>query len=714
MPVPKGYVLETPSSMPKGYVLDDAAPPPPAEPDFTKGEGGFYKMISPNQEQKDIPYSNVMKAAGAGYKVKSDERERYASDRRAEVLKTNPKISDPDYIKAMQLPEAVTEKPGAWGRIENYVQQKTEPTSTWRGFGAPPAGPNPALLESEANVAKRVGRVLFGIADMAPQAWSALKDSLSADPQKAADGEDRLLSMHPGTQVYNRLKEVKDDWHRDPALAAENVAGDAIGMWLADKAMAAPGKAFKNLSEWRSAVQERYRPTSTRVAGVSIPVSVGEETPDLDTGRKFTELKSRGVNAPRFKQFEARQQVAVREVIRRTAQEVAGRVASSKEPAAAMTDAAEATFENARPIYKALDGTMTPGTFDLTSTITKQAIARAKKLGLTIDLEPTVVDVKTGLPVGPGLSAKQIKAGIGMGSFREEIPAKQPLTTFVKVISELKKMQRMSADPAMRYAIGQDIEGMNATMDSALRGTPQAANWAEAGRLWRKGYALRSVAKELGAVAKGTPPEAQSPALGRRPTKLRGESLVTKLNKLASDGTFDQHGKPAGNSTLEKAFTPDQIRNLREAADILDQAQSVRVGKDKGKGLAHAIAGNKGPLYAAGAGMAFGALRGGLWEAVAGAVGAGTLTGLGYLLRNVGENWLAEAMTEREGVVALKAAQAAKTQAQLDAAIAALRAAGQTAAASSAAQQQTKTLQELKSEAARRRPAGSQNADLHP
>ena len=219
---PSRFTLEseTPKTPESRFTLEDdtTAPQAPAPLDFTKGKGGTYKMLSPERELKDIPYENVMKASDAGWKVHPSERERYASDRRQDVLKTQPKISEDEYLKQMKLPEALPEKPGQWSRVEGAVQKYTEPTTVFPGVV--PTLHSPETGEFGLNFTKRVGRVLFGIPDFGAQAFSALKDSLSADPQKAKDGEDRLAAMHPGAQIYNRLQELREDWNKDPKLAA--------------------------------------------------------------------------------------------------------------------------------------------------------------------------------------------------------------------------------------------------------------------------------------------------------------------------------------------------------------------------------------------------------------------------------------------------------------------------------------------------------------
>jgi hypothetical protein len=596
--------------------------------------------------------------------MKNDVREKYAGDRRAELLKGQPKTWDEGWftdkvspaeeaLKTMELPDGLPEKPGLWSRVESGVEKVTEPTNVFPGV--PISATDPAAGEFGLNTIKRVGRVLFGVADMGPQAFSALKDTLSHDPQKAADGFQRFTEMiNPTAQVVNRLKELRDDFHTDPKLAASNVTGDLVGLWLAGRAMEAP----KGVLELRQEAERRYGPRNVTVAGANIPVAVGEAEPESAAGRKQIELKRRGVGAQKFTKLENEQQEAVKNVIRKTAQQVTGDNLTRgypREPAAAMGNAAEATFDKARPIYTALDGQLQGRTANLTkaSRITRQAIVRARRLGVVIG----------------------------------DAPAK-PLTTYARVRSQLLKIQRSTTDAALRYTIGQEVKAMNKAMDSALAGTPLADNWKEADRLWAKGYALREVADEIRAATKGTPEAEQTPGLAPVPTKLQATSLVSRLNKLVESGT------------LEKAFTDKEAANLRQSADLLNRIQKVRVGKAEMEGLLHpralhrALGGAKGPAIGAGVGFVLGGLHG----AEAGA-------GLGFLLQHIGERALVGVMTRNDGVVALKALAAAKTAAQYQTAMKTL---ARVAAASSAAQQPanqpTKSLKQLQAEAEKRKP----------
>jgi hypothetical protein len=232
--------------------------------DFTsklkgKENEGLYQMTTNGADFVGVPYSRVMEASKAGYKIKPDDRETYASDRLEEMKKNpaNKRFLTEGEFRSMELPEAASSEPsvkitrggdgsftttgndlvaGAWNNLRSGVESATEPTNNYPGKIPLGLFTPKVTAEADLNTIKRIGRTLFGIADFGPQAYSALKDSLSNDPQKAIDGEARLLQMHPAAQISGRLKELRDDWKKEPKQAVENVAGDAIGLWLGGKA----------------------------------------------------------------------------------------------------------------------------------------------------------------------------------------------------------------------------------------------------------------------------------------------------------------------------------------------------------------------------------------------------------------------------------------------------------------------------------------------
>jgi hypothetical protein len=191
---------------------------------------GLYEMKGP-KGTLHVPYSRVMEASKGGYTVEPHIREKYAADRTAE-MKKNPKLTESD-LMAMELPQVEPQAPGMWQRLEGGVQKVTTPTNLFPGI--PTNLVDPALGEMTVNTVKRIGAGLFGAVDFIPQAYGAYSDATSSDPQRASDGEGRLLDMHPATQIANRRKEVRDDWRVDPKLAVSNLIGDAGAIWASDK-----------------------------------------------------------------------------------------------------------------------------------------------------------------------------------------------------------------------------------------------------------------------------------------------------------------------------------------------------------------------------------------------------------------------------------------------------------------------------------------------
>ena len=238
--------------------------------------------------------------------------------------------------------------------------------------------------------------------------------------------------------------------------------------------MELPGKAVSGVKQW-IAPPAKYAPRLVEIAETNIPVGRGEASPSSKAGQEYLRLR-RKVGGERFAKLEKTQQEAIKTVIRRTAADTAGMVDPvpvkklikrpdgsmreievDPEPSAVLKDAATKTFDNAKPMYEKLDeaAVTIPETFNNASRVTQQAIARAKKLGVVIadapDASP-LVD-QSGQPIGVAPVAQQ------------------PLTTYMKVRSELLKMGRVTADPALRHTIGQEVEAMDANMKTALEGT---------------------------------------------------------------------------------------------------------------------------------------------------------------------------------------------------------------------------------------------------
>ncbi len=525
-------------------------------------------------------------------------------------------------------------------------------------------------------------------------------------------------------------------------IGTGDVAG-GLGTLGGNVAMYAAPEATGRLGKWSLGyAREKYGPATVELAGVKVPVSVGEAYPQGMPGRTHAMLKRSGVGSERFGAFEAAQQESAKDVIRKTAEQTSGYTPSVvsnpvrgsahpfvpfvEEPAVTMKGAAQTTLNQAKTLYQTLDASAAtvPSTFDAASKVTRQAIARAEKLGITVDMTGTtsvledangqpvsasainaadrlngirtgryvnqrvgntveVLDAQMGQPVDPNAG---VNAAIKAQTHRyvAKAPDDIPITTFIKVRSELLKIQRSTPDPALRYTIGNEVGAMDTAMENALgKNSALHQTWQTANSLWKKGRALERVGEAVRLSVKGTPQAAQAGGLVPVPTEIQGASLVKRLNKLAE-----------GN-TLKDAFTAPEIANLRESADILDRVQRVRVGKSEPRGarmLGRVAHGAIGPV----GGAIVGSLFHGLGGAEAGAM-------LGAVLQNIPEQFLVRAMTKLDGVQALRAVQAAQTPIQLQVALNRLALAAGTG---SAAQQSSRErLRQLQQEAARLNPS---------
>jgi hypothetical protein len=490
------------------------------------------------------------------------------------------------------------------------------------------------------------------------QGKQAFDPSLSA-PERIGHGMAAALPL-VGPWAANVGETLgKEAGAGDYAGAAGTVAGNAA-LALGPKAV---GKVLPKVAKTINS----YAPRQVEVGGEKVPVLVGEAAPESRPGRLQTNLKRSGAAAERFEKVEGKQQQAVKDVIRNTAQKTSGVIGPMQaEPSAVVNDAATAAYTQAAPLYDELDASLVevPDALNNVSKITQDAIGRARKLGLDVgddqvdltkirpDKDGTVQwgGTRISKATHPERWAKLVQDGIidDSGGFT-------PLKAYRQIRSQLLKMQRSASDAQTRFAIGKDIDTMTGNIESALKGTAVEKNWAEANRLWSKGKALQDVSEAVRDATKGTPASAQAPGVAAIPTRLQGASLVSKLNDLAQDGT------------LEKAFSHDEIANLRQAADILDRIQRTPVGRGSGesmsmaRGLTHAIRGNTGPLVGGGVGAVLGGWHGAEFGA-----------GIGFVLQRIGEQGLVRVMTKVEGVRALKALENAKTPAAAKTAVSAL------------------------------------------
>jgi len=100
-------------------------------PDFTSNPSreGVYQMQMEPGTFVSVPYSRVMAASQAGYKIKPDDRERYMNDRAEEVRKTRGgRALTFDEKHALDLPEAMP--PVGWReRLDAFLRPGSETTA---------------------------------------------------------------------------------------------------------------------------------------------------------------------------------------------------------------------------------------------------------------------------------------------------------------------------------------------------------------------------------------------------------------------------------------------------------------------------------------------------------------------------------------------------------------------------------------------------------
>src|ERR1700690_1863168 len=337
-----------------------------------------------------------------------------------------------------------------------------------------------------------------------PQEVRALAAALDLVPNfldKTATGLEKGM-----LDTYQSLKEK--DWEMASQHAASTLT--QIAMLRA----AREGKPSEAVGKLRGAMAPRDVP----VGGETIPVLKGEAEPGTMLGRTQAGLKRAGIGEGKFTEFAQKQREAVKQVIRNVAQKTSKMIGPMKaEAGEALGDASGAKFPQARPMYDPLDKSLVsvPDSLENVSKVTEQAIARARKLGVEITPgsgNSVVIDGVTFTPQSDPVAWQNFK---DQGLVPSD--AGQPISTYMKIRSQLLKMQRSTSDAALRTKIADEVSGMNANMETALKGTPLYENWTEANRLWSKGYALRDVADAIRKTTVGTPASAQASDLAKVP-----------------------------------------------------------------------------------------------------------------------------------------------------------------------------------------------------
>ena len=620
---------------PAGFGPAEESAHAPKKIDFTANPNreGTYKIRNPKTGGKmTVPYSQVqaLPLRQQGWQIDPEDAARYQKDASA--------AGD----KGLTLSSLLSGNSPGHKFIDEAAQ--TVPVDT----------------SSAGNFARTVGSNL-GAGSV------RLTTQPLAHPIETVKGLGKMVGLDLGnTDLTPHRESIRPDVVEDVTnQVAQNPSGEAVAaipqvvLALAGMEGKSKGLAPRALEK----VRNTYGPREVEVGGTKVPVLVGEANPNSGPGRTQVNLKRSGLAPERFEKVENAQQEAVKNVIRNTAQKTSGAIGPMQvEPSDVVNDAATASYAQASPLYNELDASLVnvPDVLQKVSRITQDAINKAQKLGVSVgegvDLTKITPEKDGTIQWGgtriskstyPERWAQLVKDGI-----IDESGGATPLKAYRQVRSQLLKMQRSSSDAGVRYAIGKDIETMTENIESALKGTPIERNWSEANRLWSKGKALQDVSEAIRDATKGTPAAAQSPGLAPVPTKVQGASLVSKLNDLYKDGT------------LERAFTHEEVSNLRQAADILDRIQRTSIGHGSGesasisRGLTHALRGNAGPLAGAAIGGSFGGLK-----------GAEMGAGLGFITQKIGEQGLVRVMTNLDGVSALKELEAAKTPTEAQSAI---------------------------------------------
>jgi len=461
--------------------------------------------------------------------------------------------------------------------------------------------------------------------------------------------------------------------------------GDISGAWgrgLVDIPLYAlglkrfPGKEFvkEAASKIGDKVVEKVvgdiKPSEVDINGTKVPVTIIEKDPQSRAGDIATNLKKSGVGRKHWAKVGLAQQAALKQVIRDVARETSGMTGPIQyEPGAAMKDAATASFMRAKPIYAAMDRSLeyVPKDWADASSLVKTAIARAEKFGIKIDSAEEeknfLVDRNGNLVHKLDYGQSTIEKAIKEGNLRIEPMkmAKQPLQTYMEVRSQLLKMQRAALDAndaKTSYEVGKEIRTMNEDAKVAFKDSDMYENWMEANKLWSKGYALSEISDALKKDTEGTPEGViKDPLIKQVPTEMQGRRLVRTLNTLYDDGI------------LEEAFNARQITNLRECAEIIKRSQDATPGMSSGESISrsraitHFISGLSGNLTGAAVGGAIGGGIGMLSGSLATGFEMGAL--LGFAIQKIGEQRLVIAMTDIDGVSAMRALSKAKTPAEL-------------------------------------------------
>jgi hypothetical protein len=223
---------------------------PPVDWTANPKSEGTYKMTTNGTDFIGVPYSKVLDAWKAGYKIDDEDQMRFGKDKNEETMKQRrehpmneshfapapvatappapgtplPKADFPESVSGDQhvLPAA-----GFWETARNGV-------GTWS---------QPEENAKWTNFAKRLGADLFGIADFPVEATQALMDSMSDNPNVSAPAMDQLAQMFTPEMAVQRVQEFKQEWKKNKNDAMNNAAADSLALFLAHKLGKAAGAA---------------------------------------------------------------------------------------------------------------------------------------------------------------------------------------------------------------------------------------------------------------------------------------------------------------------------------------------------------------------------------------------------------------------------------------------------------------------------------------
>lgn len=414
------------------------------------------------------------------------------------------------------------------------------PSSVGHAFGD-----EPTEAEGGKNAYPMNGRVALAVKRLLLDPQEALQgrsDARAKRGDKTGARTDRALASIPLAGPFaNSLAERAGSGDVSGAIAE---GGTALALPKLPKLAKAGGAAA--LEHYASA----YRPIVLDIEGIKVPMLKSEAAPESAAGHVVRDFKRAGVGEKHFEKFAEGQQQAVKAVIRKVATKTSNAVAPMPESGAgALATAANAVEATAKPMYQALDASLTsvPSMLDATAKVVQKAINDAEKMGVSVgDLDPQMSPTK-------------------------------PFATYQTLRSRLLQHARSSSDPAVRAEIFRHVDTIDSSIERGFASKPNLLeNYKEANRLWRKMYALREVAEAIDASTKGSPEEVQrslaEKGVSAVPPEMQGGQLVKRLNDLAT--------RNHGASFIERAFdeTPEgrgHAMALRQVAEILNRAEQA-------------------------------------------------------------------------------------------------------------------------------------------